>query len=251
MKNLIYLLLIVVLASCKGEKGDIGPIGDTGAKGTTGAAGTVGSAGAAGDKGATGVVGATGTTGDKGTTPAVSVIFTDWDNITSWKVTSGSKFNYTTAKSYNLTLLPNSENLLLNFTSLSGAYTVRDTKTKEPVGSFYVYFSITNPAKQEVIFSEDYNYGTFQISDNSSTFFGILNQKTVPTLENELNVNFSPNNYKDSDNFLALLADMKTKIRFIFIPIGMPAKAGRKLTVSPSYQELLEAYNIPKTGTSI
>ena len=238
------------MVSCKGEKGDIGPQGDPGAKGATGAAGTVGSAGATGDKGATGVVGTPGAAGEKGATPAVNVIFSDWDNMATWKVSSGNKFNYTSAKSYTLSLLPNSENLLLSFTSSLGAYTVRDTKTKEPVGSFYVYYSTTNPAKQEVIFSEGYNYGTFQMSDNSSTFFGILNQKTVPTLESDLSVNFSPNNYKDTDNFLALLADMKTKIRFIYIPIGMPAKSGRKISSSPTYQELTETYGIPKTGAS-
>lgn len=250
IKFFIYTLIIVAFAACKGEKGDVGPIGDTGAKGAVGAAGQAGSTGATGATGATGNTGDQGLPGDKGATPAVNIIFSDWDNLNTWQVSSSSKFIYTNLKNYNLTMLPNYEKLALDYFSTLDSRVVRDATTKEPVGSFYVYYSIINPAKEEFIFSEKYDYGSFLITDGSTVFFNIVGLKTVPEFDSKLTITFSSNNYKDTDNFSGIISSMKPKVRFVYIPIGLPAKNGRKAADFKTYQELAEAYNIPQSGAS-
>ena len=250
MKFFIYTLIIVAFTACKGEKGDVGPIGDTGVKGAVGTAGQTGATGSTGGTGATGNTGDQGLPGDKGAIPAVNIIFSDWDNLNTWQVSSSSKFIYSNLKNYNLTMLPNSDKLLLDYFSTLGSYVVRDATTKEPVGSFYVYYSITNPSKEEFIFSEMYDFGSFQITDRSHAFFNLIGLKIVPELDSKLIITFSTNTYKDTDNFSGIISSMKPKVRFIYIPIGLPAKNGRKAAGFKTYQELAEAYNIPQSGAS-
>lgn len=252
MKKIIYTIIVMsLLTACTGEKGDVGPQGDQGTKGAVGVAGQVGGQGATGDKGPTGAAGGQGAAGSQGSTPAASVTSSDWTDLGAWDNSSSSAIFYymykTTSKNITLSLIPNSDKLSLSTFSTLGSYSVNHTVTKEVVGTLYVFYSLLTPENEQVIFSEDFENGTFSAFDSSiSGLFDIdANLKTTPRIAQQLNISFAESKYKPADNLKTVLQNMKAKVRHIYVPLGIPSKNGRKAADIKTYQELIEAYNIP------
>ncbi len=252
MKKIIYILIAYSIFACTGEKGDIGPAGDTGDKGATGAAGQVGAKGATGDKGATGVSGPVGATGDKGVTPSVNVSFSDWINLDTWvKFSSEPLFynSFKTSQSIALSFLPSTDRLSISPFSTLSTYVVSKSSTNEVTGTLYVFYSLVHPTtKEQVIFNEYYRDSGLDISDSSyaGLFYTDSNLNTIPKFLQILYLDFSKNKYAATENFPTILKNMNAKIRFIYIPVGLPAKNGRAVGAKISYDDLVNAYNIPR-----
>ncbi len=252
MKKIIYILVAFSIFACTGEKGDIGPAGDTGDKGATGAAGQVGAKGATGDKGPMGVSGPVGPTGDKGATPSVNVSFSDWINLETWGRFSSDQIFYNsfkTSKSITLSFLPNRDKMSLSTSSTLGTYVVSNRATKEVVGTIYVFYSFTHPStKEQVIFNEYYQDGALNFEDYSFSGFNVYdsNLNSTPTFSQILYLDFTKNIYPATADFPTILKNIDAKIRFIYIPIGLPAKNGRVVGTKISYDDLIDAYNIPR-----
>jgi hypothetical protein len=252
MKIILHILIIASIAACTGEKGEIGPQGETGAKGATGTSGQVGPKGQTGEKGATGDTGNQGETGLTGVTPSVKAYFSDWIEIDSWGKFSSDPLFYNSYKSSSkeivLSFIPNPDKLNLSTFNSLGVFTVTHHVTKEIVGSLYVFNSVNTPNNGQVVFPIYYSDDDISISDNSFaglwSFFPDL--KTTPKLYHRIYVDFSKEKYKSIDDFDAKLKEMKSKVRYIFIPTGLPAKNGRIDSSFKTYNELIEAYNIPR-----
>jgi len=251
-KIVLSAILAISFIACSGEKGDVGPQGDVGAKGTIGTSGQTGAQGATGDKGPTGAGGSQGATGNQGPTPALGATFSDWADLGAWdNVSSSATFYYnhrTATKSFVLSLIPNPDKLTISTFSTLGSYAVYHTTTREVVGTLYSFYSLITPENQQVVFNNDFNNGTFKAYDLSiSGLFEIdANLKTTPKILQQLYVSFTESKYKPTDDLKAVLQNMKAKIRFIYIPLGLPAKNGRQSADIKNYEELIKAYNIPR-----
>ncbi|OYU65312.1 MAG: hypothetical protein CFE22_14550 [Cytophagaceae bacterium BCCC1] len=252
MKKILLILIIASIEACTGEKGEIGPQGETGAKGPTGTSGQIGQKGPTGDKGATGEIGVQGETGLTGVTPSVKAYFSDWIEIDSWGKLSSDPIFYNSYKSSSKTLvlsfIPNPDRLTISTFSSLGVYNVTHIETKEIVGSLYVFNSVNTPNNGQVIFPINYSDDDISLFDDS--FAGLFaisaDLKTTPKMYHQIYVDFSKEKYKSTDDFVAKLKEMKSKVRYIFIPAGLPAKNGRIYTSFKTYNELIDVYNIPR-----
>lgn len=253
MKKQIYILIVgIAFWACTGKKGEVGPQGDVGDKGPTGAAGQVGAKGPTGDQGKTGSAGIIGEVGSKGATPSANVYYSDWVDFDVWgKLSSEPVFynSYKANKTSVLSIIPNPDKLTLTTFSTLGSYSVYHDNSKEITGTLFIFYSLISPStKEQVIFNKDYQDGTFAAS--SSSFSGLwdidTNLKTTPKIAQTLYVDFAKSKYSSTEDFLSILQNMKGKTRYIYIPIGMPAKNGRKISELKTYDDIINAYNIPR-----
>ncbi|HEV7347303.1 hypothetical protein [Telluribacter sp.] len=74
-KSLLFCVIVVLLAACKGEQGEVGPQGPAGPKGETGTAGPQGAQGTTGTQGPKGDTGTTGAQGPAGQDAAQPKVF--------------------------------------------------------------------------------------------------------------------------------------------------------------------------------
>jgi Collagen triple helix repeat (20 copies) len=247
MKNIIYSIVLgSFLVACQGSQGEIGPRGDTGIKGNTGAAGMPGTQGPIGNTGPTGAPGPIGPTGPIGVTPSPTLLYTNWEPMDNWVATTATAlgFPYTFKKRYNLTFLPDYQNLNVSYFSKLGSYLV--TKPSgEPVGNLYLYHKFTISDNNEIVFNSQYDNGKINLEDDSSGWFTFENNKVVPVMDEVFICTFSKDHYKASDDLKGIITKMSPKVRFIFIPVGLPAKTGIHLEKIKTYQQLKEHFDIP------
>ena len=256
MKNYFFILFsLILLQSCIGDPGAIGPQGDIGDKGPTGAPGKPGTQGPTGSTGATGALGAPGNQGPQGTTPSAHVHFSPWDDLAPWRGSTTSpsdKFQFRTSKFISLNFLPNATQLAIKLNannagmSSLGSFVITNRTTNEVAGSLYIFNQIKLPSEKDpIIFNFTYTNGNLTIEDLSSGSFS-SSLDNIPMIFSFLEGSILKNNLSAQTEALDFFQKLNAKQRFIFIPIGLPAANGRTRQSFTSYQELIQAYRIPE-----
>lgn len=255
MKNYLYTFItLIILSSCTGDQGPIGPQGDAGDKGPTGTAGQPGPTGPTGPVGATGAAGAPGNPGPQGTTPNAQMYYTNWENVGQWRNSTfiaPDKFDFSTSTFRELAFLPNANQLVLdkNVITISeavlGSFIVRNTITGEITGSLYVFNQIKLPTEKDpIVFNGSFSNGVLTCNDESGKYTNSL-INNLPQLFYFLNASVQKSSFPVQADALEFIQKLETKRRFIYIPIGLPPANGRMRQSFTSYQDLIEAYNIP------
>lgn len=218
LSKLIAFIVAIFVASCTGEKGDIGPQGDPGIAGQNGTNGVAGAKGVTGDTGATGDQGPTGAQGEKGNTPQLSVAYTDWKAITGFSEIDSTvlSFGYQSRNSIDLVnLVP--PNGVIDFSNDDGYLTVKNATTGMPIGLLYRYFRVVED-EENFVFVDKVDLGSINIV--TSTLGGSSSNVTV-----FMWFYFNKNIFREDKSELPeFISSLNPGVRFMFLPISLKAR---------------------------
>jgi hypothetical protein len=242
MKKISIIIFITILAFSCGKDGEVGP------KGANGADGINGSKGANGDKGPSGNA---GLPGDAGKDAFVTALFSDWQPLNEFTLESenASAIEFESSNEYDLTFLPKYKDVSITFFENLKELYIYDDKTKVLLGTLYAYNSFLDKDNKRIIFKNDFRDNLKAFSNSTLGFFNFEGFDLIPSYLETNSILHFKDSYPANTNYLAINKDLDSKIRFIFIPVGLPQKSGRLKKIE-KYEDLLEAYGIPNTGSS-